>query len=130
MIRGGVGALMLAAACTLPAAAQRVDWETPSGNPGAMRWSSLADVDRANVGRLRVAWTWKTGEHAIAAIRDTMYLSTPYAAVAALNARTGKELWRYDPVEVYGELAHCAGRVGLRRHQVRERRNVRLEHHP
>jgi quinoprotein glucose dehydrogenase len=115
MIRRGVGALVLAIACALPAAAQRVDWETPSGDPGAMRWSPLTDVDRANVGRLQVAWTWKTGERAVSAgvdqkparpglfqaspvvIRDTMYVSTPYAAVAALNARTGKELWRYDP---------------------------------
>jgi quinoprotein glucose dehydrogenase len=110
-------ALILAAACALPARAQGggVDWGTTSGDPGAMRWSPLADVDRSNVGRLQVAWTWKTGEHAIPAganqkparpglfqaspvvIRDTMYVSTPYAAVAALNARTGRELWKYDP---------------------------------
>lgn len=116
MMRGGVPvALALAAACALPAAAQRVDWATPSGDPGAMRWSPLADVNRSNVGRLAVAWTWKTGEHAIPAgpgqkaarpglfeaspivIGDTMYVSTPYAAVAALNARTGAQLWKYDP---------------------------------
>ena len=116
MIRGALaGSLALATACALPAAAQRVDWMTPSGDPGAMRWSPLADVDRTNVGRLQIAWTWKTGEHAIPAgpnqkparpglfqaspivIGDTMYLSTPYAAVAALNARTGEQIWKYDP---------------------------------
>jgi quinoprotein glucose dehydrogenase len=72
---------------------------------------------------LRLAWTWKTGERAVPAglpssetngptqkparpglfqtspvvIGDTMYLSTPYAQVAALDARTGKQLWKYDP---------------------------------
>ena len=97
------------------AIAQPVGWATPSGDAGAMRWSPLTDVDRANVGRLKLAWTWKTGERGVAAadgqpaarpgqfqtspvvIGDTMYLSTPYAAVAALDARTGRELWRYDP---------------------------------
>lgn len=108
-------ALTLAAAAALPASAQRVGWPVPSGDPGAMRWSPLADVNRGNVGSLEVAWTWKTGEHAIPAgpgqkpsrpglfqvspvvIGDTMYLSTPYAQVAALDARTGRELWKYDP---------------------------------
>ena len=105
----------LTALLALPLSAQRVPWPTPSGDPGAMRWSPLADINRQNVGRLEVAWTWKTGEHAIPAgpgqkparpglfqtspvvLGDTMYLSTPYAAVAALDARTGRELWRYDP---------------------------------
>ena len=94
---------------------QSVDWPTPSGDPGAMRYSPLADVNRNNVARLQVAWSWKTGERNVptgpdqkpshpgmfeaspVVIGDTMYVPTPYAAVAALNSRTGKELWRYDP---------------------------------
>ena len=109
------GALVLLASCTSAAHAQRVDWPTPSGDPGAMRWSPVRDVNRDNVSQLRLAWTWKTGEHTIPAgpdqkparpglfqaspvvIHDTMYVSTPYAAVAALDARTGRELWKYDP---------------------------------
>ena len=98
-----------------PLASQPVGWPTPSGDPGAMRWSAVADVNRSNVNQLEVAWTWRTGERAVAAapgqkparpgqfqaspvvIGDTMYVSTAYAAVAALNARTGEEFWRYDP---------------------------------
>ena len=116
MIRWSVAsAVALATAVAIPAAAQRVGWPTPSGDPGAMRWSPLADVNRDNVRQLQVAWTWKTGEKNIAAgpdqkparpglfqaspvvIGDTMYLSTGYAQVAALNARTGEQLWKYDP---------------------------------
>ena len=95
--------------------AQRVDWPHPSGDAGAMRWSALADIHRDNVDRLAIAWTWKTNEKNVRAegdqraarpgqfqvspivIGDTMYLSTPYAQVAALDARTGRELWKYDP---------------------------------
>ena len=54
-----LGALALVAVCAHGATAQRVDWPTPSGDPGAMRWSPLADVNRDNVGQLQVAWTWK-----------------------------------------------------------------------
>ena len=120
MQRSMAGALVLAVAGALSggafsAGAQRVEWTSPSGDPGAMRWSPLVDIDRANVSRLRIAWRWKTGEHAIPAgpdqkparpglfqvspvvIGDTMYLSTPYAQVAALDARTGTQLWKYDP---------------------------------
>lgn len=95
--------------------AQRVDWPSPSGDPGAMRYAPIADIDRTTVQRLQVAWRWQTGERNVAAgpdqkparpglfqsspviIGDTLYVSTPYAAVAALDARTGRELWKYDP---------------------------------
>ena len=105
--------LFLMAACSAPSS--RVDWPTTSGDPGAMRYSPLEDINRDNVNTLKVAWTWKTGERAIPAsgeqraVRpgmfqvspvvtgDTMFLSTPYAAVAALDAQTGRELWKYDP---------------------------------
>ena len=98
-----------------PALAQRVDWAHTSGDPGAMRYAPLSDIDRSNVGRLKVAWRWNTGERSVRAsanqpaarpglfqaspivLGDTMYVSTPYAAVAALDARTGRELWKFDP---------------------------------
>ncbi|MEO5567555.1 MAG: PQQ-binding-like beta-propeller repeat protein [Gemmatimonadaceae bacterium] len=107
--------LLIAAATATSAHAQRVDWAHPSGDAGAMRWSALTDVDRANVSSLQIAWTWKTNEKNIRAtadqaaarpgqfqaspiiIGDTVYVSTPYAQVAALDARTGAELWKYDP---------------------------------
>ena len=107
----GVAALLAA----VPLAAQRTDWPSPSGDPGAMRYSSLTTIDRRNVARLAVAWTWKTGDvtkpvapgqpkpsrpgqfqASPVIIGDTLYTSTPYAGVAALDARTGRELWRYD----------------------------------
>ena len=80
-----------------------------------MRYAPIADIDRTTVPRLQVAWRWRTGERNVPAgpdqkparpglfqsspviIGDTLYVSTPYAAVAALDARTGRELWRYDP---------------------------------
>lgn len=98
----------------VPAMGQRVEWPTPSGDPGAMRWSPLADITRDNVARLRVAWRWRPHDRTVAAgpdqkparpgqfqaspimIGDTVFVSTPYAGVAALDARTGREHWVYD----------------------------------
>ncbi len=106
---------LLSLTCALSAGAQRVDWPTTSGDPGAMRYSALTDINRENVSRLKLAWRWNTGERAIPAspgqlparpgsfqaspvvIGDTMYVSTGYAAVAALNATTGAQLWKFDP---------------------------------
>ena len=98
-----------------PLCAQRTDWPTPSGDPGAMRYAPIAQIDRSTVARLAPAWRWQVGERTVVAglnqkaarpglfqaspivIGDTLYTSTPYAAVAALDATTGRELWKYDP---------------------------------
>ncbi|WP_353269467.1 PQQ-binding-like beta-propeller repeat protein, partial [Gemmatimonas sp.] len=114
-IAEGVALLSMLALSAAPAAAQAVSWPTTSGDQGAMRYSPLDDVNRANVRRLAVAWRWNTGEKNVRAtatqkaarpglfqaspivLGDTMYVSTPYAAVAALDARTGREPWKYDP---------------------------------
>jgi quinoprotein glucose dehydrogenase len=89
----------------------RHEWPVYGGDHGATRYSPLDDIDRANVARLQVAWTWKPAERALPEfgtqpgnfqntplmIEDVLYVSTPYNRVVALDARTGQELWRYDP---------------------------------
>ncbi len=94
------------------------DWPVYGGDPGGMKYSSLTQINRSNVHELELAWTWKTGEQPIPAsrgpirgqdvrpgpfeatplmINDTLYLSTPYNRVVALDASTGTKLWSYDP---------------------------------
>ncbi|MGH7540222.1 MAG: PQQ-binding-like beta-propeller repeat protein, partial [Gemmatimonadota bacterium] len=111
----------LAVGCsTASAAAQeaRVDWPYYGGDPGGAKYSPLAEIERTNVDRLRLAWTWDTGEEPIPPARspiagrqvrpgafettplvigDTMYVVTPYNRVVALDAGTGAEIWSYDP---------------------------------
>jgi quinoprotein glucose dehydrogenase len=78
-------------------------WPTYGNDPGGARYSPLARIDRANVGRLRVAWTYRTGalqpetalnrksafEATPILVDGTLYLSTPFNQVLALDARTG-----------------------------------------
>ena len=86
-------------------------WPTYGNDPGGTRYSPLAQIDRGNVARLRVAWTYRTGESAETdwtrgrsafeatpiMVDGTLFLSTPFGRVIALDPETGAERWRYDP---------------------------------
>ncbi|HEY3066586.1 MAG TPA: PQQ-binding-like beta-propeller repeat protein, partial [Methylomirabilota bacterium] len=88
----------------------RGEWPSYGNDAGGTRYSPLAQIDRANVGNLRVAWTYRTGE--IGGVRPwgfiafeatplmvdgALVFSTPYDRVVALDPDTGTERWRYDP---------------------------------
>lgn len=127
---GMAGVAGVALATMAGAQQPRVDWPVYGGDAGGMRYSPLADVNRENVHRLTRAWTWATGETPIArtdstraarpgtfqatpiVVNDTMYLSTPFNRVVALDAGTGRELWRYDPgAHRYGQPSNGTGFV-------------------
>lgn len=88
----------------------QVEWPFYGGDQGGAKYSELKDINTSNVSRLRVAWTWKTGEMALPQfgsrpgmfevtplmIDGVLYLSTPYSRLVALNAGTGELLWSYD----------------------------------
>ena len=40
----------------------QTDWPSFGNDPGAMRYSSLRQIDSGNVERLRPAWTFRTGK--------------------------------------------------------------------
>ncbi len=87
---------------------------------------SGAEIDRDNVSQLKVAWEWRTGEKPMAEYQvtpavfettpiledGTLYLSTPYNRVVALDPVTGKEKWSYDPkAYVDGQVPNGTGFV-------------------
>src|ERR1051325_485984 len=108
--------IALSLVCSTAAAQQRsVDWPSYGNDAGGQKYSPLADINRGNVTRLQVAFTWSPNEREIPAsegqkparpgqfqvtplaIRDTLFLSTPFNRVVALDANSGRELWAYDP---------------------------------
>ena len=111
----------------MPGEAQRAgEWPVYGGDPGATKYSALADINRSNVTRLTLAWEWSTGETPNAEFRtrpgnfqtmplmigDTLFLSTPYNRVVALDANTGKPFWEYDPkAYTYGQVPNGTGFV-------------------
>ena len=80
-------------------------WPMPAHDYASSRYSGLSQITAANVGRLRVAWTFSTGvlrghEGQPLVVDNTMYLVTPYPNVAYAMDLTqeGAPLrWKYRP---------------------------------
>jgi quinoprotein glucose dehydrogenase len=109
-----LGGPALAASSSAPL---KTDWPNYGNDSGGARFSPLTEITPANVGRLKVAWTYhlnpmpgeklpplpngrqrrlpySTATPIVA--DDVMYFPSPYGRVVALNATTGKQIWAYD----------------------------------
>lgn len=87
------------------------DWPVYGGNNAGNRYSSLTQINRDNVKNLQPAWTYDTGENnkpgergmdiqcQPIVIDGIMYGTTPRLKVFAIDAATGRELWKFDPFE-------------------------------
>jgi len=81
------------------------EWAVYSGGPESIRYSKLTQINRDNVNRLQVAWTFDSGDSFPASenecnpivVNGVLYATTPKINVVALDAATGKLLWRFDP---------------------------------
>src|SRR6266849_7350264 len=77
------------------------DWPAYGGGPANIHYSPLAQINRTNVKRLQVAWSFDTGEQgglqtSPIIVGGVLYGITPTQKVFALNAATGKLLWKFD----------------------------------
>jgi quinoprotein glucose dehydrogenase len=93
------------------AGAQAGDWPAYGHDRSGTRYSALAAINRSNVSRLAVVWTYHTGEMAPEyatkrgkqfeatplVVDGTMYLSTPLGRVIALDPTTGAVHWTFNP---------------------------------
>ena len=82
--------------------ANRNDWLSYGRTLSEQRYSPLDEIDEANVSALALAWTTATGTtrgmEATPLVQDgVMYVAGSWSIVLALDARNGKELWRFDP---------------------------------
>jgi quinoprotein glucose dehydrogenase len=87
------------------------DWPYYAGDAGGSRYSPLTQIDKRNVKELQIAWEYHTGdvsdgsdnrrksafEATPLVVDGTMYLSTPFNRVVALDPETGRERWSFDP---------------------------------
>ena len=75
----------------------QTDWPSFGNDPGAMRYSSLRQINTGNVERLQPAWTFRTGKPGSEAvplvIGGVMYVTAP-DGVYALVPETGELLWK------------------------------------
>src|SRR5580700_6244615 len=79
------------------------EWLTYGLTPGETRYSPLNQINATNVGRRGLAWSYDVGpgggnQEATPLVFDgTIYGITNWSVVFAVDARTGKERWRWDP---------------------------------
>ena len=92
-----------AATDTETAMANPADWASQAGDYSNHRYSSLDQINAANVSGLQVAWTMSTGvlrghEGSPLVIGNMMYIHTPFPNnVFALNLSDQTYKWKYEP---------------------------------
>jgi glucose dehydrogenase len=86
------------------------DWPSVGRDLGGTRHSPLTQIDRSNVSKLQVAWTFDTEDSSDGkdlpsrssfaatplAIDGVLYIPSPMSRLFALNAETGEKLWVFD----------------------------------
>jgi quinohemoprotein ethanol dehydrogenase len=79
------------------------EWLSYGRTPGETRYSPLNQINATNVSRLGLAWSYDVGpgggsqEATPLFWNGTLYGITNWSIVFAVDARTGKERWRWDP---------------------------------
>jgi len=79
------------------------DWLSYGVTQGETRYSPLNQINTSNVSRLGLAWSYDSGpgggnqEGTPLEWNGTLYGMTNWSVVFALDVRTGKERWRWDP---------------------------------
>ncbi len=111
-----VGALAIAISVAAQPAVRQVDdealrrapqagdeWLTYGLTQSETRYSPLTTINTSNVGRLGFAWSYDVGtggggqEATPLVWNGTIFGVTNWSIVFAVDARTGKERWRWDP---------------------------------
>jgi len=79
------------------------EWLSYGQNPWETRYTPLKQIDATNVSRLGLAWSYDVGpgggnqEATPLVWNGTLFGITNWSVVFAVDARTGKERWRWDP---------------------------------
>jgi len=110
------------------------EWRHYGRTQAGTRYAPFAQINADNVGKLKVAWTYRTGvasdfKATPLQVGDALYVCTAGNLILAIDAETGAERWRFDPkvntktigftttcrgVTYYKapqSLAHCAERI-------------------
>lgn len=115
IVRTGLGIFLLVLiGHTIPPAAGQdtnrdgsVNWPAYLGDKASSQFSPLAEITPANVHRLAVAWVYSSGDARSnnrsqiqcnpLIIDGVLFGTSPLLKLFALDARTGREKWRFDP---------------------------------
>ena len=101
--------VILQSACKNENSTDYTAWKYYNGTPGALKYSSLKEIDTLNISSLQPIWTYQTGDADTAArsqiqtnpivINGVLYGISPQLKLFALKAENGKEIWVFDPTK-------------------------------
>jgi glucose dehydrogenase len=83
--------------------ASHSEWQIYHGDYAGSHYSELDQINRSNVQQLEVAWTWNSGDSGFGIetnpiiVDGVVFVTTAALHVAALNAKTGELIWRFNP---------------------------------
>lgn len=97
------------------------DWAVVGGDAGGARFSNLNQINTSNVGRLKRAWVFNTGDAKAdvpiqctpIVVEGTMYLVTSGHRVVALNPATGERKWTFDSENNDAKSGHSRSSRGV-----------------
>ncbi|TCR06231.1 glucose/quinate/shikimate family membrane-bound PQQ-dependent dehydrogenase [Neorhizobium sp. JUb45] len=101
---------VVAAAPNLGGNVPPADWHQYGRTPYGQRYSPLDQINRENVAKLTEVWRFQTGDVKLPddvgettyqvtplKVGNTLFLCTPHNWAIALDATTGKQIWKFDP---------------------------------
>ncbi|MFP1679463.1 membrane-bound PQQ-dependent dehydrogenase, glucose/quinate/shikimate family [Alloalcanivorax sp. C16-2] len=103
------------------------DWPAYGGDHAAQRYSTLEQINRDNVGELKRAWTYRTGdlleerwgaETTPLKVGDDVFLCTSRNILISLDAASGEENWRHDPEVSKDAIPYTAACRGVTYYEV------------
>src|SRR2546430_543821 len=86
--------------------ANQTEWPSYGGGPDGIRYSPLTQINRSNVSQLQVAWTYDSDEGPGGTqcqplvVGGVLYAVTPQHNIVALDAATGKQIWKFESGDV------------------------------
>ena len=100
----GLSWLVIAAAIAVTLAQTTTDWPI-NGGVDNIRYSALTNINRDNVSKLQVAWIYDSHDSFKGSemqsnpvvVDGVLYATTPTLKVIAVDAATGREVWKSDP---------------------------------
>lgn len=99
--------------CSKSGNADYSTWSSYGGTKDANRYSSIDQINTANVSKLEVAWVFNTGDRDTSnrsemqcnpiVIDGNLYVTSAKFKLYALDAASGKQKWVFDPASMSDE---------------------------
>ena len=117
--------IAVTAACVF--AQDHTTWSDYGGAADSAQYSALKQIDRSNVSRLQVAWTYPTGDGRKyffnpLVVDGVMYVLAKNNSIVALDAASGKEIWTWTAGEEITVITHR----GINYWESKDRKDRRL----